>query len=53
MLLVCINELAVLGDSVDMLIVVFSVAPDLGDFVSIVDDAKDNCCVLFVVPAVV
>ena len=36
-----------------MLIAVFSVASDFSDVVSILDDAKDNCCGLFVVPAVV
>ena len=53
MLLVCDNVLADVGDSVDMLIVVFSAAPDLSDVVSIADDAKDIGCGLFVVPAVV
>ena len=53
MLLVCDNVLADVGDSVDMLIVVFSVAPGFSDVVSIVDDAKDIGCGLFVVPAVV
>ena len=53
MLLVCDNVLADVGDSVDMLIIVFSAAPDLSDVVSIADDAKYNCCVLFVVPAIV
>ena len=40
-------------DSVDMLNVVFSAAPDLSDVVSKADDAKYNCCGLFVVPAIV
>ena len=53
MLLVRDNVPADVGDSVDMLIVVFSVAPDFSDVVLIVDDAKDKCCGLFVVPAVV
>ena len=53
MLLVCDNVLADVGDSVDMLIVVFPAAPDLSDVVSIADDAKDIGCGLFVVPAVV
>ena len=53
MLLLCDNVLVDMGDSVDMLIVVFSFALDFSDVVSIVDDAKDNCCGLFVLPAVV
>ena len=53
MLLVWDNVLADVGDSVDMLIVVFSAAPDLSDGVSIADDAKYTCCGLFVVPAIV
>ena len=53
MLLVCDNVLADVGDSVDMLIVMFPAAPDLSDVVSIADDAKYNCCGLFVVPAIV
>ena len=53
MLLFCVNVLSGVADSLDMLIVVFLVVPGFGDVVSIADDAKDNCCVLFVVPAVV
>ena len=53
MLLVCHKVRADEGDSVDMVIVVFSVAPDFSDVVSVVNDAKDNSCGLFVVPAVV
>ena len=53
MLLVCDNVVADVGDSVDMLIVEFSAAPDLFDVVSIADVAKYNCCGLFVVPAIV
>ena len=53
MLLVCLNVLEDVGDSVDMLIVAFSVAPDFSDVVSIVNDAKDKCCGPFVVTAVV
>ena len=40
MLLVCINALADVGDSVDLLIVMFLVAPAFSDVVSIVDDAE-------------
>ena len=40
MLLVCLNVLADVGDSVDLLIVMFLVAPDFSDVVSIVDDAE-------------
>ena len=40
MLLVCFNVLADVGDSVDLLIVMFLVAPDFRDVVSIVDDAE-------------
>ena len=53
MLLVCDNVLADVGNSVDMLIVMFSAAPDLSDVVSIADDAKYNCFGLFVVSAIV
>ena len=53
MLLVCQNVLAGVSDSVVMLIVVFSAAPNLSDVVSIADDAKYNCCGLFVFPAIV
>ena len=44
MLLVCLNVLADVGDSIDMLIAVLLVAPDFSDVVSIFDDDKDNCC---------
>ena len=40
MLLVCLNVLADVGDSVDLLIVMFLVAPAFSDVVSIVDDAE-------------
>ena len=40
MLLVCLNVLADVGDSVDLLIVMFLVAPDFSDIISIVDDAE-------------
>ena len=40
MLLVCLNVLADVGDSVDLLIVMFLVEPDFSDVVSIVDDAE-------------
>ena len=40
MLIVCLNVLADVGDSVDLLIVMFLVAPDFSDVVSIVDDAE-------------
>ena len=40
MLLVCLNVLVDVGDSVDLLIVMFLVAPDFTDVVSIVDDAE-------------
>ena len=40
MLLVCLNVLADVADSVDLLIVMFSVAPEFSDVVSIVDDAE-------------
>ena len=40
MLLACLNVLADVGDSVDLLIVMFLVAPDFSDVVSIVDDAE-------------
>ena len=40
MLLVCLNVLADVGDSVDLLIVMFLVAPAFSDVVLIVDDAE-------------
>ena len=40
MLLVCLNVLADVGDSVDLLIVMFLVAPAFSDVVSIVDGAE-------------
>ena len=40
MVIVCLNVLADVGDSVDLLIVMFLVAPDFSDVVSIVDDAE-------------
>ena len=40
MLLVCLKLLADVGDFVDLLIVMFLVAPDFSDVVSIVDDAE-------------
>ena len=40
MLLVCLNVLADVGDSVALLIVMFLVAPDFSDVVSIGDDAE-------------